>query len=456
MYVVYILLCFDNSYYTGLTNDFDKRMWQHETGFFPECYTYTRRPLKLVWRKKVDTAEEANMLEKQIKGWSRKKKEALIRADIAELKRLSNEKNLALRQAQGQQIDYLIIGQGICGTWLSWFLARENKTFIVIDKDEPITPSRVSAGIINPVTGRRMVEVWMAEKILPFAWDAYTELGNFLDIQAISQKNLIDFFPNVHQRQVFLERLEQGNSHLSSYPEQNHFNHVFHYELGCGEIRNCYMAHLESLLPAWRAQLKNNGRLLEENFELAELIMKTDSLQYRDIHAEKIIFCDGLNSCENPFFKPLPFAPNKGESLIVEIPGLPDGHIYKKGFVLAPLGVETFWFGSNYHWDFPDASATKEFYEQAQRHLKAWLKLPFKILEHKAALRPATLERRPFVGLHPHQQKIGILNGMGSKGCSLAPFFARQLTDHLLHGNEIAPEADIKRFSKILLKQESN
>src|SRR4029450_11368013 len=96
------------------------------------------------------------------------------------------EKNLGSRPtAQGQQIDYLIIGQGICGTWLSWFMARENKTFIVIDKNEPITPSRVSAGIINPVTGRRMVEVWMAERILAFAWDADTEVGNFLDIQGV-------------------------------------------------------------------------------------------------------------------------------------------------------------------------------------------------------------------------------------------------------------------------------
>jgi len=68
MYVVYILLCSDNSYYTGLTNDFEKRIWQHETGYFPECYTFKRRPVQLVWHTTVDTAKEANNLEKQIKG----------------------------------------------------------------------------------------------------------------------------------------------------------------------------------------------------------------------------------------------------------------------------------------------------------------------------------------------------------------------------------------------------
>jgi glycine/D-amino acid oxidase-like deaminating enzyme len=153
----------------------------------------------------------------------------------------------------------------------------------------------------------------------------------------------------------------------------------------------------------------------------------------------------------------LPFAPNKGEFLIVEIPGLPDQYIYKKGFVLAPLQQNSvFWFGSNYHWEFPDVNPTKEFFEQAESHLSAWLKVPFRILEHKAALRPATVERRPFVGLHPNRKSIGILNGMGTKGCSLAPFFARQLADHLIRGQEIIPEADVKRFSKLLSKQDSN
>jgi glycine/D-amino acid oxidase-like deaminating enzyme len=62
------------------------------------------------------------------------------------------------------------------------------------------------------------------------------------------------------------------------------------------------------------------------------------------------------------------------------------------------------------------------------------------------------LERRPFVGLHPQQPALGILNGMGTKGASLAPFFANQLTSHLVHNFPIHDEADIKRFTKILSK----
>jgi glycine/D-amino acid oxidase-like deaminating enzyme len=351
------------------------------------------------------------------------------------------------------QIEYLIIGQGISGTWLSYYLHKEGKSLLVIDNGNKNSPSAISAGIINPVTGRRMAEVWMAEEILPFAWKAYSEIGHKLNEFCISQKNLVDFFPNPHQRQVFMDRAEQDDKYLHSYPEQNKFNPFFNYDLGCGEIRSCFIAHLENLLPAWRQQLKNNNQLLEENFVLEKLISANNKIQYNDIIAQKIIFCDGLSSFQNSFFSQLPFAPNKGEMLIVEIPGLPGHHIYKKGFMLAPLiSTDLFWFGSNYQWNFINADPTKEFYDQAGRHLKAWVKLPFKILEHKAGLRPATLERRPFVGMHPRNPNIGILNGMGTKGCSLAPFFARQLADYFIYNQPIPPEADIKRFSRILSK----
>ena len=82
--------------------------------------------------------------------------------------------------------------------------------------------------------------------------------------------------------------------------------------------------------------------------------------------------------------------------------------------------------------------------------LKEWLKLPYKMLEHRAGLRPATLERRPFCGLHPLYPEIGILNGMGTKGCSLAPFFANQFAEFLVNGTAIAADADVSRFKKVL------
>jgi len=82
-YRVYILLCSDGSYYTGSAADVEKRVWQHQEGVSKEAYTYTRRPVKLVWcSEEVDRYSDALRFERQIKGWSRAKKEALIRNDF--------------------------------------------------------------------------------------------------------------------------------------------------------------------------------------------------------------------------------------------------------------------------------------------------------------------------------------------------------------------------------------
>ena len=120
--------------------------------------------------------------------------------------------------------------------------------------------------------------------------------------------------------------------------------------------------------------------------------------------------------------------------------------------MLTSIETELYWIGSNYLWEFPDDQPTGQFRKQTELLLKTWLKVPFKIVDHKASVRPANIERRPFVGFHPTYKNVGILNGMGTKGCSLAPYFAKQLTDHLIYKKEILPEADIKRFTKILTR----
>ena len=77
-YFVYILLCSDNSYYTGITNDMERRMDEHDTGYTQTCYTYKRRPLKLVFHAMFTDVNQAIAFEKQVKGWRRAKKEAII------------------------------------------------------------------------------------------------------------------------------------------------------------------------------------------------------------------------------------------------------------------------------------------------------------------------------------------------------------------------------------------
>lgn len=77
-YFIYILLCSDNSYYTGITNDLERRLWEHENGIDPKSYTFKRRPVKMVFHERFTEVTQAIAFEKQVKGWRRAKKEAII------------------------------------------------------------------------------------------------------------------------------------------------------------------------------------------------------------------------------------------------------------------------------------------------------------------------------------------------------------------------------------------
>ena len=90
---VYILKCSDNSFYTGVTNDLERRLVEHDTGINPSCYTFSRRPCKLVYSELFHNPTNAIAFEKQIKGWSRAKKNALINNDFDTLVKISNSKN---------------------------------------------------------------------------------------------------------------------------------------------------------------------------------------------------------------------------------------------------------------------------------------------------------------------------------------------------------------------------
>lgn len=345
----------------------------------------------------------------------------------------------------------LIIGQGISGTMLSWHLYKAGIDFILINENIDHTSSKTAAGIINPVTGRRVVTVWMDDILLPFAEKTYNEIGEALHINSISKTDIIDFFPNPFMKESFEKKMNQAASYITLIDDNDYLSDFFNYEFGIGKISPAYIVHLQTLLSAWRNFLHQENKLLEVQFNFSELKVKKDHIVYNDIVVDKIIFCDGTCCNVNPFFSLLPFAINKGEALLIEAPGLPHTSIYKKSCTLVPLEKDDlFWVGTNYIWNFDDDKPTKTFRNSMEQNLKSWLKKPFTIVDHKAAIRPATVERRPFVGFHPIYNNVGILNGMGTKGCSLAPYFAHQLVEHILHGSSILPEADINRHARIL------
>ncbi len=90
---VYMLRCSDSSYYVGSAtgNDLGKRIAEHQSGAFPG-YTYSRRPVTLVWSEEFGRITDAIAAERQLKGWTRAKKEALIRGEWSRIRDLSRRR----------------------------------------------------------------------------------------------------------------------------------------------------------------------------------------------------------------------------------------------------------------------------------------------------------------------------------------------------------------------------
>lgn len=302
--------------------------------------------------------------------------------------------------------NYLIIGQGISGTFLSWYLQKAGASSIVIDENKANTASKVAAGLINPVTGRRLVRSWMTGELMPFAWQAYKEIGDELGLNCIREASLLQFFNAPDMQDAFNRKLKEEPEYLSP-PDGNGWDHYFNYPFGWGIINPCYIADATGLISAYNARLLNSGQLLQEKFEDAHLEISEHHICYKDIRANKIIFCEGEAGLGNRWFNKLPYSLNKGEALIVSIPGLSTEHIYKFRHTLIPIGDGTpvFWFGSSYEWTYDDERPTARFRQEAEAELKRFLKLPYTVIDHRAAVRPANVERRPFVGLHPRFRK---------------------------------------------------
>ncbi|WP_158618013.1 NAD(P)/FAD-dependent oxidoreductase [Chitinophaga lutea] len=346
--------------------------------------------------------------------------------------------------------DYIIVGQGISGTLLSWELHQAGQRVLVYDDARPHTASRTAAGIINPVSGRRFELAWLYDTIFPEAQGTYRALEAALGIACFHPRDIWSVWPSAQMRDAFGEAA--GNGQAAPYMEQpssaRHGNELLQ-PFGAGIVKGANV-QLGALLPAWRAALQSREQLREERFDVRALELLPDGVAYKGLQAKAVIFCEGVESPANPYFGGLKFLPNKGEALVVEVPGFETPDIIKKSITLVPLEGCTYWAGASFSWDYPDAAPTETARASLESSLLELLKVPFSVKGHIAAVRPSGMDRRPFVGMHPKYPQVGIFNGMGSKGCSLAPWAAAQFRRQLLEGAPMRPEIDIKRYFNAL------
>lgn len=341
-------------------------------------------------------------------------------------------------------VDYLIVGQGIAGTLLSYELMKANKSVMVLDKpNSHAIASLVAGAVINPLAGKNWQPSLAQQLYIPQALATYKALGQQFQTDIVKETTLFVFHESGEKQNEAIGRLQTVSN-------EKDLQNQFSYQFGAAQISPLYLVDAQTLLSMWRQYLIAQNSFRLENFEHNALLEKQDGITYEDIQAKKIIFCEGAAESENPLFKKLPFTKNRGEALLLHIPDLKEQQIYHQGNLrLVPKGDGLFWCGSNYQWNFENLWPDETWRSKTLGQLKQWLTVPFTVADHIVAERPTTAGQFPLIGSHPDFPRTYIFNGLGTRGFSSGPYWAKHLALQLEDESYVIPDYDTLRLHKL-------
>ncbi len=344
--------------------------------------------------------------------------------------------------------DFLIVGQGLAGSLMAWFLQQRSYKVCLIDQHHKGSSTKVAAGIINPVTGRRLVKSWMVDTLLPFAADTYRAIERQLGISLYQEKVIYRALPDIKAENQWDGRSADPTyaAYLDNQPLPEGVSAFFHPPFSWGSIHRAAQVDLPTLLTAFKARFESQGILFFQQFDYKQLQMESPGVQYQNIRARQVVFCEGQQGRFNPWFEYLPFVVSKGEVMEIAVETERRLPIVRHGCYIAPFGPKNYWVGATYDWNDLTESPTQQGRDKLRKYLVGSISVPYKITAHHAAIRPTVKDRRPFLGTHPTHRNLHIFNGLGTKGASLGPYWAHHFVEYLCGKHAVDERVDIRRF----------
>jgi glycine/D-amino acid oxidase-like deaminating enzyme len=343
--------------------------------------------------------------------------------------------------------DFIIVGSGLAGSLLANELLDTGHKILVFEDPSMKSSSMVAGGMINPVTGKYLAKTWLLEELFELLFDYYRNLEVQLGAKFLHQTGLFRPFVNEESKANFLNQIEKHQ--LQDYIEvvDNPTEYAGHFDVKLGGMYTQKAGWLDVpvILAKIRQKLVAAESLYANKFEHTALEIQQDGFLYGDIFTKKIIFCEGFHVGQNPYFNWLPFNPVKGETLLCIIKDYQITPIVNQGKWIIPLGNDKVRVGATYSWHELDFENTEKGCDELLFGIGKVLKSQFEVAAQQAGVRPSTKDRRPILGVHPEYKSMFIFNGLGTKGVSLAPYFAKQLLGFIFLQKDINPEANIER-----------
>ena len=326
-------------------------------------------------------------------------------------------------------IDYIIVGSGLAGISFAETALQQGKTIFVVDA--PLqNSSKIAAGLYNPVILKRFSKLWQAQEQLDQLRIFYAIVEAKLGCQFDYGLTTLRKFHSVEeQNNWFIASDQEGLSPFLSTTLVKSKYVGIDSPHDYGEVLQTGYVNVALLLEKYTDYLRLNGWLLEEVFDYSLLERSAEFVAYKNVKARHIIFAEGFGLDSNPFFNHLPLDGTKGELFIIKASLLRLDVIVNTNLFILPLGGDFYKVGATYNWydktDFPTEQGKQELLER----IREILTCDFEVVSHLAGVRPTVKDRKPLLGTHPIENRMHILNGLGTIGVMLGPSMALKLLE---------------------------
>jgi glycine oxidase len=341
--------------------------------------------------------------------------------------------------------DFGIVGWGIAGATMAWQLYFNEKSFLVFDSTENYS-SRTAAGIVNPIVFKRLTKSWQADILMPYAESFYRKIESELGEKIIESKQIYKIFSSFEDENNWM--IKQSDERFEKYLEpvtsELKIKNV-EAEFGYGVVKTFGNLNTIKFLEKSKAFFKlNKINFIDERLNYLEIFKDKDML------CKNLIFCEGFDIINNPFFNYLPLKPTHGETLIIETDEFDFKHILNKNMFVMHLEGNKYKVGATYNWDLKEPICTEKAKEELIEKLSQFTNFNFKVITQQAGIRPTVSDRRPLIGTHPKFDKLHVFNGLGTKGVMIAPFYSKALYESIIKVKELDKEVNIIRYAKYL------
>lgn len=330
-----------------------------------------------------------------------------------------------------QHVDCLIIGGGIAGTTLAWQLRWRGLSVLVVDRGEPATASRIAAGLVTPLTGKRLAVSERFAELWPMAEQFYRRVEQKTSQSLLATEPALRLLMNDAERDAWQNRRDQpGVSKLARDatpaelgPWQGRYPGVLFSEAA--------KLNVPAYLSASREVFASKGCYQQSVLTVGDLSEVDDVFQWEvgGVTAQSVALCRGVGASE---WESLPLEAAKGEILTIRVRGIAiDRVVHGAGIWIAPLGDSLLRVGATFDRDNLNTQPTTAGRQWLIERVQQLVSGPIEVVEQTAAIRPIVAGRRPVAKWLTDRPNVAVLNGLGAKGVLWAPWLANELAIEL-------------------------